>query len=148
MKEKTMHLMTDLMLGIVFFIYWSAGSLMEGNQSFAVSGIVLAFIIFAVSYITTPVSDRIMAKTAPMKTYRKAIVYFMMLFVCFLAFTAFYAGMSYIAMYVSAVQNYMNVMTPALFILMIGAVLLIVFMTPVIHTILYTAVLYFTRDRD
>ncbi len=148
MNDKTRHLLTDLLLAAVFFAYWTAASVLGGEPAFSVSGIVLSVIIFAVSYITTPVTDKIMAKTAPMKMYKKVIVYCMMVGVCFAAFVAFYAGMSYISMYARGVMEYelTEMLTPMLFILFIGAVLLITFMTPVIHTILYTAILYFTGE--
>ena len=143
MKNKTLHLLTDLMLAIVFFVYWSAASMLEGNRGFSVSGIVLSILVFLFSFITTPVANRIMAITDPMKAYRKVLIYFMLVFVCFLAFIAFYAGMSYVAMYARALSDYSEILTPALFMLMMGAVLLIAFMMPALHTVLYTALRYF-----
>ncbi|MDO4192863.1 MAG: hypothetical protein Q4D24_06135 [Erysipelotrichaceae bacterium] len=146
MKDKTRHLLTDLMLAIIFFVYWAGASLLEGNRGFAVSGLVLSLIVFVGSYITTPVAKKIMSVTDPMKTYKKVLVYFLLVFVCFLAFTAFYAGMSYIAMYAQALADYREILTPALFMLLMGAVLLIAFMMPAIHTVLYTAICYFIPD--
>lgn len=146
MKDKTRHLLTDLMLAIIFFVYWAAASLLEGNQGFAVSGIVLSLIVFMASFITTPVANKIMSITDPMKMYRKVLVYFMLVFVCFLAFTAFYAGMSYIAMYAQALSDYREILTPALFMLLMGAVLLFAFMMPAIHTVLYTVIRYFIPE--
>ena len=148
MKDKTRHLLTDLMLAIVFFVYWAGASLIEGNTGFAVSGIVLSLIVFLGSYVTTPVAKKIMSITDPMKMYRKVIVYFLLVFICFLAFTAFYAGMSYIAMYAQALADYREILTPALFMLLMGAVLLIAFMMPALHTVLYTAICYFIPDED
>lgn len=148
MKDKTRHLLTDLLLAIVFFVYWSLASIMEGKHGFAVPGIVLAAIVFMASFVTTPVAKKIMSLTDPMKMYKKVFVYFMLVFVCFLAFTVFYAGMSYIAMYAQALSDYREMLTPALFMLLMGALLLIAFMMPAIHAVLYTAIRYFIPEED
>ncbi len=142
MNAKKRHLLTGTLMAAVFFIYWAAAYLISGEGGFIVPGIVLSLFIFAISYITTPVTERIMAITSPMKTYKKIMAYCMMVGACFLAFIAFYAGMSYIAMYARGLGEYAEALTPTLFMLFLGALLLITFMTPVIHTILYTLIQY------
>ncbi len=143
MTVKKLHILTGVLLALLVAVTWTAVCIIENDAGFILPGVMIAVIVFGFSCLFTRLSDRICLFTGRFSTFRRVMIYIGMIAAACIVSCVFTALAVWAARSLEAADQYADrgrSLYRALGALFISAVFCAGAMTPVLHSILFTAV--------
>lgn len=151
MTDKRLHILTGVLLALLVALIWTAVCIIENDAGFILPGLLISVIVFGFSCLFTRLSDRICLFAGRFPMFRRIMIYIGLIIAVFIVSCGFTAFAVWIAKSLEAADQYADLgrsLSRALGALFISAVFCAGAMTPVLHSILFTAVRYICHMRS